>query len=110
MASLRDCGGPHRMTPFGAQPLLGAATKALPRHGIAMMKVVPFRYRRKAGQSGISRGASGRWDLDEQRRTDHPIGESGARQSNRGLLSLVESGSAEKTSAPSLDRANGRRC
>jgi hypothetical protein len=47
------------MTPFGAQPLLGAATKALPRHGIAMLKTVPFRYRRKTRRSGISRG--GKW-------------------------------------------------
>ena len=86
----RDCGGPHRMTPFGAQPLLRGRNKGFaPIRDSNVKGVSPvIRYRRRQEQSGICAAqASGGWDLDEQRRADHPIGESGARHSNRRLLS-----------------------
>ena len=44
------------MMPFAVQPLLRAATKASRRHGMAILKAVPFRYRIEAGRSGIVQG------------------------------------------------------
>jgi hypothetical protein len=43
------------MTPFGAQPLLGAAIKLLRWLRIAILKAAPFHYRREARQAVISR-------------------------------------------------------
>src|SRR5215471_1573096 len=87
------------MVGFVAQPQPRPGFGLAPR-GATMSKPQPFHYR-------VTRvrimGDKWRAGPNEQRRTYHPTREDSARHSDRRILSLVESRSADETAAPALE-------
>ena len=103
----------HRLTPRGlwratSHDRVGRATPDAPEpagsgtQGLTISKARPFRY----SWSETIRIAE-RAEFDEQRRTDHPAGEGGARHFDRRVFSVVEPRSAEAASASALGRPAG---